>query len=165
VEKPSLDVGALEAEYHALRDELFRARAKAELVGQALFKTRLVVGFQYRAQRAWPLKKVALLLDDQPLKIVETPEAEEPVRLWEGFASPGRHVLALRAEAGGVGDPNARYVAAAEITFEIPDGKQQEVTWVVDESGDGPQSLSKKRQGRVDLRVRADIKTRELSAQ
>jgi len=51
-DKVAIDLEALAGEYHALRDELFRSRAKAEMVGKQLYKTRMVATFQYKAQRA-----------------------------------------------------------------------------------------------------------------
>jgi hypothetical protein len=153
------DLESLNAEYHALRDELFRTRAKAELLGTALFKTRLVTTFRYLAQRAWPLKKVSLKLDDQPVYAADAPSAEDPIKIYEGFLAPGRHSLAVCVECGAVGDSRLGYAAEDTFVFEAADGKQARVELNVDETGDGPQPLSKKKAGDFDVRVRARVRS------
>jgi hypothetical protein len=153
-----VDLEAIASEYHALRDELFRSRTKAEMLGTALFKTRLVATFQYKAQRAWPIKKVSLRLDEQPVADKDAPDAvNDPIRLFEGFVAPGRHKIALRVECGAAGDPHVAYAAEGDFVVEAVDGKQARVRLSVDETGDGPQSIAKKKEGTFDVRVRADV--------
>jgi hypothetical protein len=165
-EKPApgkADLDALNAEYHALRDELFRSRAKAELLGTSLFKTKLLTTFQYKAQRAWPLKKVSLKLDDQPVYAQDSPAAEDPAKLYEGFLAPGRHALQVRVECGATGDSRLGYATENTFTFDVADGKQAKVELVVDETGDGPQPLVKKKAGEFDVRIRARVRSLELN--
>ena len=50
--RSAVDLESLNAEYNQLRDELFRSRAKAHLIGDALFKTRIVARFKYEARDA-----------------------------------------------------------------------------------------------------------------
>jgi type IV secretory pathway VirB10-like protein len=162
-DKVSIDLEALSNEYHQLRDELFRSRAKAEMVGKSLYKTRLVATFQYRAQRAWPLKKVTLKLDDQPVADQDSPNAsDDPIKIFEGFVAPGRHRLSLRVECGATGDPNQSYTAEGAFVVETVDGKQARVKLSVDETGDGPQALAKNKSGSFDVRVRGDVATLKL---
>jgi hypothetical protein len=157
-DKAMIDLEALSNEYHSLRDELFRSRAKAEMVGKQLYKTRLVATFQYKAQRAWPLKKVTLKLDDQPVADQDAPNAsDDPIRLFEGFVAPGRHKVAVRVECGATGDANQSYTAESSFVVEAVDGKQSRVRLSVDETGDGPQSLAKNKAGTFDVRVRSDV--------
>ena len=165
-EKPKVDLDSLNNEYHALRDELFRSRAKVELLGAALFKTRMVTTFQYKAQRAWPLKKVTMRLDDQPVYSVDAPAAppDEPIKIYEGFVAPGRHSLAIRVECGATGESRLPYSAENTFVFDVADGKQARVELTVDETGDGPQQIANKKQGDFDVRVRARVKSLERDA-
>jgi hypothetical protein len=157
-DKAMIDLEALQGEYQSLRDELFRSRAKAEMVGKQLYKTRMVATFQYKAQRAWPIKKVTLKLDDQPVADQDAPNAaDDPVKIFEGFVAPGRHKVSLRVECGATGDANQSYSAESSFIVEALDGKQARVKWVADETGDGPQSLAKKKDGTFDVRLRADV--------
>jgi hypothetical protein len=162
-DKVAIDLEALSNDYHALRDELFRSRAKAEMVGKQLYKTRLRALFQYKAQRAWPLKKVTLKLDDQPVADQDSPNAgDDPIQIFEGFVAPGRHKLSVRVECGATGDPNQSYSAESSFIVEAVDGKQSRVKLSVDETGDGPQSLAKKKAGTFDVRIRGDVSTLKL---
>jgi hypothetical protein len=163
-EKPSADLEALNAEYLAIRDELFRSRAKAELIGSALFKTRMVATFRYRAGRAWPLRKVTLRLDDQPVYSADAPNAEEAVRVYEGFTVPGKHTLVLRVECSAQGETRVAYGAEGTFVIDVPDGKQSRVAFDVDETGDGPQPLAKKHAGEFSVHLHADVKVLEKDA-
>jgi hypothetical protein len=159
--KANVDLEGLNREYNALRDELFRSRAKAHLIGDALFKTKIVAQFQYKAQRAWPIKKVTLKIDDQPVFTVDSPSTTDPLKLYDGFAAPGKHTLALRVECGATGEDRVAYGAEGVFVVDVAENKQTNVGFVVDESGDGPSKLAKKREGTFDVRVRADLETVE----
>lgn len=159
-----IDLDGLNAEYNALRDELFRTRAKVELLGSALYKTKLAVTFVYKAQRAWPLKKVTLRLDDQPVAVVDSPNASDPVRLYDGFAAPGRHTLTVRVEAGAQGESRLGFATESALQFDIEDGKLAKVELTADESGDGPQPLARKKEGTFDVRLLAKVRSQKLEA-
>jgi hypothetical protein len=155
--KSAIDLDALNNEYNQLRDELFRSRAKAHLLGDTLFKTKLVASFMYKAQRAWPLKKITLRIDDQPVASVDNPSVSDPLKLYDGFIAPGKHTLALHVECGAVGEDRVGYGTDGNFTVDIAENKQTMVRLSVDESGDGPGKLAKKREGSFDVRVRADL--------
>jgi hypothetical protein len=159
--RANVDLDALNREYNALRDDLFRSRAKAHLLGDALFKTKIVATFQYKAQRAWPIKKVTLKIDDQPVFTVDSPATQDPLKLYDGFAAPGKHSLALRVECGATGEERVAYGAEGTFVVDVAENKQSNVNFVVDETGDGPTKLAKKREGTFDVRVRADLETVE----
>jgi len=158
----SVDLEQLSNEYNQLRDELFRSRAKARLLGDALFKTRINATFQYKAQRAWPIKKVTLRIDDQPVFTADAPSVNDPLKLYDGFAAPGKHTLALRVECGAVGEDRVGYATEGVFAIDVPERKETRVLLVVDESGDGPQKLAKKREGTFDVRVRAELEPVEI---
>jgi len=160
-EKANVDLDTLNAEYNQLRDELFRARAKAHLLGDALFKTKIVATFQYKAQRAWPIKKVTLKIDDQPVFTVDSPATQDPLKMYDGFAAPGKHTLAVRVECGATGEDRVAYGAEGVFVVDVAENKQSNVAFVVDETGDGPTKIAKKREGTFDVRVRADLETVE----
>jgi len=163
VEKPAeakerIDLEQLSGEYHALRDELFRSRAKVEMLGAALYKTKMLAMFQYKAQRAWPLKKVMLRLDDNPVYTADAPQAEEPIKLWEGFAAAGRHSVGVRVECGAQGDSRLSYSAESTFVFDVEDNRLSKIEITVDESGDGPQPIAKKKEGTFDVKIKARVR-------
>jgi hypothetical protein len=158
-----IDLEALSAEYNQLRDELFRSRAKADLLGDALFKTKIATSFRYQAQRAWPLKRVTLRIDEQPVFSADSPTTNDPLQLYDGFVAPGRHTLSLKVECGATGESRVAYGAEGTFVIDIAEQKITRVNFVVDESGDGPEKLAKKRHGSFDVRVRADVETLDRS--
>jgi hypothetical protein len=159
--KANVDLDALNREYNQLRDDLFRSRAKAHLLGDALFKTKIVATFQYKAQRAWPIKKVTLKIDDQPVFTADSPSTQDPLKLYDGFAAPGKHTLAVRVECGATGEERVAYGAEGTFVVDVAENKQSNVNFTVDETGDGPTKLAKKREGSFDVRVKADLETVE----
>ncbi|HEX9101375.1 MAG TPA: hypothetical protein VF997_04190, partial [Polyangia bacterium] len=159
--RANVDLDALNREYNQLRDDLFRSRAKAHLLGDALFKTKIVATFLYKAQRAWPIKKVTLKIDDQPVFTADSPSTQDPLKLYDGFAAPGRHTLSVRVDCGAVGEDRVAYGAEGTFVVDVAENKQSNIAFVVDETGDGPAKIAKKREGTFDVRVRADLETVE----
>ncbi|HEY2743474.1 MAG TPA: hypothetical protein VGL86_02585 [Polyangia bacterium] len=159
--KANVDLDALNSEYNNLRDELFRSRAKAHLLGDALFKTKIVATFMYKAQRAWPIKKVTLKIDDQPVFTADAPATQDPLKLYDGFAAPGKHSLAVRVECGATGEDRVAYGAEGTFVVDVAENKQSNIDFVVDETGDGPEKLAKKREGEFDVRLKANVQTVE----
>jgi hypothetical protein len=157
--KSSVELDSLVTEYSAIRDELFRSRAKAAVLGEALFKTKLEVSFKYAASRAWPLKKVSLRLDERPVYSGETANGDTPQKIFETVAAPGRHVLTARIEASGVGEDRVSYTTEDSFGFEIADDKITRVDLTVDETGSGAGPFAKKKEGTFDLRIKANVKS------
>ncbi len=157
------DLDALRNEYDAIRDELFRSRARIGLIGEAVFKNKLVIEVDYKAARDWPLKRLIVQLDDKQVYGEDNPQLKDgkPVRAYDSFAGVGRHVLAVQVEAAG---PESRVGFAATGMFfvDVPDGKTTHVVVTADESGDGPGPLQKRREGTYDLRLRADVRSEPL---
>jgi len=160
--KSSVELETLVTEYTAIRDELFRSRAKGAVLGDALLKTQLVVTFRYEAGRAWPLKKVTLKLDERPVYSGESVNGTDPQKVFETVAAAGRHVLTARVEATGVGEDRISYSTEDSFGIDIADGKLTRVEVTVDESGSGPEPLSKKKAGSFDVRVTAKVKSLEI---
>ncbi len=160
--KSAVEVDSLVAEYSAIRDELFRSRAKAAVLGEALLKTQLLVTFRYEAGRAWPLKKITLRLDERPVYSADSVTGNEAQKIFETVAAPGRHVLTARVEASGTGEERISYATENSFGFDLSDGKLTRVELDVDETGSGAGPFVKKKEGSFDLRVRANVKSMEL---
>jgi hypothetical protein len=155
------ELEALNAEYNQLRDELFRSRAKVKLLGDALFKTRLLASFKYEAARTWPIKRVTLRVDDQQVFSADSPSTQDALKLYDGVAAPGRHTLTLKVECGAVGEERIAYATEGSFVVDLPDQKVTRVRFSVDETGDGPKRLAEKHEGEFDVRVRAALDTQE----
>ncbi len=154
-----LDLEALAAEYNSLSDDLFRSRAKLELLGKALYQTKLTATLSYDAGRVWPLGKVTLVVDGQPVFSADAPNASnDALPMYDGFVAPGRHKVALHVDCTSVGGGNLTYGAEGQFTVETVTDKTTQIRFTVDENGDGPQHLDQKKSGTFDVKVRADVK-------
>ena len=104
---------------------------------------------------------MTLKLDDQPVFTADSPATQDPLKLYDGFAAPGKHTLAVRVECGATGEDRVAYAAEGTFVVDVADGKQsRRRPSSVDETGDGPQPIAKKREGTFDVRVRADVRDR-----
>ncbi len=157
--KSAVELDGLVNEYSAIRDELFRSRAKAAVLGEALLKTSLEVSFRYEAGRAWPLRKLMLRLDERPVFSADSVTGTDMTKVFETVAAPGRHVLTVRVEANGTGEDRISYATENAFGFDIADGKITRVEINLDEVGSGPATIAKKKEGSFDLRVKANVKS------
>jgi hypothetical protein len=157
------DVEALRTEYDAIRDELFRSRARIGVVGEAVFKNKLIVDVIYKAQRDWPLKRLVVQLDDKQVFAQDNPTMGNTtgIHAYDSFAGVGRHVLAVQVESGG---PEARagFGATGVFLIDVGDGKTTHVFVTADESGDGPGPIVKNHVGAYDVRLKANVKNEPL---
>lgn len=163
--RAEIDLAGIASETQELRDELETARAKVELVGSALYKTKIAIRFRYGPGRAWPLKKAIIKIDDYPLYTGDSGADGREARLHEGFVTPGRHWLTLRFEAGAVGTD--RFGLSGEQTFlvDLKEGKLSQLSLSIEEEGDGPQALAKKQEGTFDVRLKLKVKQLDLTRQ
>ncbi|MEO6952731.1 MAG: hypothetical protein ABI321_13050 [Polyangia bacterium] len=159
--RSTVDVDALVTEYSAIRDELFRSRAKTAVIGEALLKTKLEVTFKYEAGRAWPLRKVTLRLDDRPVYAAESVNGTDAQKVFETVAAAGQHVITARVEAVGTGEDRITYTTESSFGIDLADGKLTRVELAVDETGSGPASLAKKHEGSFDVRWKANVKSQK----
>ncbi len=159
------DIEALRTEYDAIRDELFRSRARIGVVGEAVFKNKLKVDVVYKPQRDWPLKRLVVQLDDKQVFAQDNPVMGNTtgIHAYDSFAGVGRHVLAVEVESGG---PEARagFGATGVFLIDVGDGKTTHVFITADESGDGPGPIVKNHVGDYDVRLRSAVKNEPLPA-
>lgn len=160
--KAEIDLAAIAAESQALRDELEKARAKVELVGSALYKTKIAINFRYGPGRVWPLKKAIVKIDDYPLYTGDSGGDGREARLHEGFVTPGRHSLTVRFESAAVGTDRIGLSGEQTFVVDLKEGKLSQLNVAIDEEGDGPQSLAKKQAGTFDVRMKLKVKQVDL---
>ena len=105
---------------------------------------------------------MTLKLDERPVYAGESVNGTEPQKVFETVAAAGRHTLTARVEATGVGEDRISYSTEDSFGIDIADGKLTRVELTVDESGSGPEPLSKKKAGSFDVRVTAKVKSLEI---
>jgi hypothetical protein len=134
---PSLE--RLRAEHAAVKDALFRSRARRETLESALLSTQLATVLTWEGGRRHALKNAELRLDGVRLwDAGETPPGDRPVQLAPRGVPAGTHVLGVRVEVRARDNPKLGYVSEQSFTLVLPEGKKTTVSITVDEDGDLP---------------------------
>jgi hypothetical protein len=129
----------LRAEHAALRDALFRSRARRDTLEGALLSTQLIPVLAWEGGRKHVLKQAELRLDG--VRIWEsgnTPPGDEPLALSPRGVPPGTHVLGVRIEVRFRDNPKLGYVSEQSFALTLPEGKKTTVEITIDEDGDPP---------------------------
>jgi hypothetical protein len=154
------DLEALRVEYLRLRDKLFRSRARAAAVGDALYSTRLTVRLHWGSGRFYAVNRATIRLDGSNVfdDTQGTIAADDAPR-FEGFVAPGRHVISVRVETEGKDDD--RFASTIESSFTVlaPAGKAVVVDVTAKDDGDIPYAWKKKERGSYKLRLDAKVTT------
>jgi hypothetical protein len=109
---PAVDpIEPLRADLAGVMDDLVKARARVAMLGKALFKTKLHITLQNLALDAQRLGHLELVLDGAPIYRGDGSAitSDEATVLFDGFATPGDHTLALVAEQRAKQDEHFGY--------------------------------------------------------
>jgi hypothetical protein len=129
----------LRAEHAAVKDALFRSRARRETLESALLSTQLTTVLTWEGGRRHALRAAELRLDGVRLwDAGETPPGDRPVTLAPRGVPAGTHVLGVRVEVRGRDNPKLGYVSEQSFTLVLAEGKKTTVSITVDEDGDLP---------------------------
>jgi hypothetical protein len=159
-EGSTADVDALRQEYLALRDRLFRSRARAAAVASALYSSRLRIELAYATGRQQVVTRAMVRLDGASVADdVDATLGDKPAPRFEGYVAPGRHLVTVRVEAAERDDE--RFVTATESTFVVlvPQGKDVVVTARAGDDGDIGHAWKKEGKGSYDLGLKVSIKS------
>ncbi len=150
-----IDVDALRREADAVRDELFRSRAKVRTITSSLYSSKISVDLKYGAGRFFTLRRLIIKLDGA--RIFDDPEglAKAAGPLFEGFLAPGRHTLSFRVEATSKDDETFTYITEDTFAFEAKAGKLSRVSASMDEDG----SIA---DGTYDVRLKVKVSPQAL---
>jgi len=130
---------ALQAEYAALKDALFRSRARREALEKALFSTQLEATLVWDGSRHHQLQRAEVRLDGARMwDSGDSALTDEPTSLGAKSAPPGPHVLTVRIEVRARENPKLGYVSEQSFAVTLVEGKKTRVTISVDEDGDLP---------------------------
>ncbi|MBX7081839.1 MAG: hypothetical protein K1X88_21725 [Nannocystaceae bacterium] len=102
-------VAALQQDARALRDALFKARGRVSLVASKLFTTRVALQLRSNVERFYEVTDLTLRVDGAPVYVQEKGLPKTDGDLFEVFAAPGSHELAL----------SANLVARRDATYKI----------------------------------------------
>jgi hypothetical protein len=141
----TIDLGKLRAEYDRLRDELFRARARAELVEEGIYASKLGATLRWKGAPDFILHRAEVRLDGNPIwDSGEKPLVDELIKVSERPVKPGPHTVTVKMEVrpGKKGEKehaNLGYESEHTFVVEVPDAGTTTVSLTADDDGDLPE--------------------------
>ena len=141
----AIDVAKLRAEYDKLRDALFRARARAELVEEGVYASKLGARIRWKGAPDFVLRRAEVRLDGNSIwDSGEKPLVDEQIKVSERPIKPGTHGVTVRLEVRpgkksekeheGLG-----YEIEHSFVVNVPDGKRTTIEITADDDGDLPE--------------------------
>jgi hypothetical protein len=142
---PSIDLQRLRADYDRLRDELFRARARAQLVQEGLYGARLAAELRWKAAPDYIIRHAEVRLDGGTIwDSGDRPVTDDKLTIAERPCKPGPHSLTLRLEVRpgtkkkGKDIDTLGYSSEQTFAIVVPDGKRTTIALTGDEDGSLP---------------------------
>jgi hypothetical protein len=141
---PTLDLAKLRAEYDRLRDELFRARARAELVEEGIYASKLGATLRWKGAPDFILHRAEIRLDGNAVwDSGEKPLVDELIKVSERPIKPGAHTVTVKIEVrpGKKGEKehaDLGYESEQTFVVEVPDAGTTTVAFTADDDGDLP---------------------------
>ena len=142
---PAIDLVKLRAEYDRLRDELFRARARAQLVEEGVYTSKLGAVVRWKGAPDFILRRAEVRLDGDAIwDSGEKPLVDELIKVSERPIKPGTHTIALRLEVrpgkrAKAEDAELGYSSEHTFVIKVPDNKRTTVELTADDDGDLPE--------------------------
>jgi hypothetical protein len=148
---PSVDLQKLRADYDRLRDELFRARSRAQLVEEGLWNARLGATLHWKAAPDYVIKHAEVRLDGGTI----WDSGDKPVTDDKLTIAERSFTVRLEVRPGtkkkGKDVENLGYASEQTFAIVVPDGKRTTVELTGDEDGSLPEY-----EPRLDLELDTD---------
>jgi hypothetical protein len=141
---PSLDLAKLRAEYDRLRDELFRARARAELVEEGIYTSKLGATLRWKGAPDFILHRAEIRLDGSAIwDSGEKQLVDELIKVSERPIKPGPHTLTVKIEVrpgkkGQKEHADLGYESEQTFVVQVPEAGTTTVALTADDDGDLP---------------------------
>ena len=142
---PTIDLAKLRAEYDRLRDELFRARARAELVEEGIYASKLGATLRWKGAPDFILHRAEIRLDGNAIwDSGEKPLVDELIKVSERPIKPGPHTVTVKIEVrpGKKGEKehaDLGYESEQTFVVQVPDARTTTVAFTADDDGDLPE--------------------------
>jgi hypothetical protein len=142
---PVVDLAKLRAEYDRLRDELFRAHARAALVEQAIYASKLGATLRWKGAPSWVLHRAEIRLDGVAIwDSGEKPMVDELIKVSERPIKPGPHSVTVKIEVRpGIKahkeHADLGYESEQTFVVNVPDARTTTVAFIADDDGDLPE--------------------------
>jgi hypothetical protein len=154
------DVDGLRQEYLALRDELFKSRARANAVASALYSTRVEIKFTWASGRYYGVSKASVRLDGATVyeDAAGAIAGDDGVR-FDGYVAPGRHLITFHVEASGKDDDTFTSSTESQVVVKAVANKDLVVAAKAHDSGDIAYEWKRKERGSYGLGIDVSVKT------
>ena len=154
------DVDALRQEYLALRDELFRSRARANAVASQLYSTRITLRFTWASARYYGVNKASIRLDGATVFEDATGAiaGDDGVR-FDGYVAPGRHLVTFHVDATGKDDDSFTSSTESQIVVKAVASKDLVVAAKGKDTGDIAYAWKRGEHGTYELGIDVGVKT------
>ena len=154
------DVDTLRQEYLALRDELFKSRARASTVASQLYSTRIQIKLTYTTARFYNPAKASIRLDGASVyENASGAIAGDDGLRFDGYVAPGRHLITFRVEATGKDDDSFTSVTETQIVVKAVAGKDLLVSARAKDAGDIAYEWKRSEKGSYGLGIDVSVKT------
>jgi hypothetical protein len=148
----------LQQQLSSVMDELAQARARATVLGKALFKTKVSVKVDNRAEDQVAVR-AALWLDGAPVWNGDSSALADPERvLFSGNIAPGQHVLTYEIEQRARADESYRYTQRASHRFVVRKEHRTELRLVLEDDSDIAEDFADDDEGEYDVRTRLQVR-------
>jgi len=142
--QPPVDLEKLRADYDRLREELFRARARAQIVAEATYPSRLSATLRWKGGADQLIRHAQIRLDGGEVwDSGDKPVTDDLITVAERGIKPGPHALTVRLEVHpGKKNKDAEklgYVSEHTFAVIVPDKTKTRVEITADEDGDPPE--------------------------
>ena len=141
----TIDVAKLRAEYDKLRDALVRARARAELVEEGVYASKLGAKIRWKGAPDFVLRRAEVRLDGNSIwDSGEKPLVDEQIKVSERPIKPGTHGVTVRLEVrpgkkSEKENEGLGYEIEHSFVVNVPDGKRTTIEITADDDGDLPE--------------------------
>lgn len=147
------DLSVVRSDLASVMDELIAARARVSVLSKALFNTPLSVRVVRRAddQR---LEHITLRLDGVPVHDSDGAAlARGEAELFQGYAAPGVHEVAIEVTEVSKMNADYRYVRSERFQIEIKKGMRTRIELVLRDKSDMAEELREDDEGEYDVRT------------
>ncbi len=142
---PAMDLAKLRAAYDKLRDELFRARARAALVEQGIYASQLGATLRWKGAPDFLLHRAEIRLDGNVIwDSGEKPMVDDLIKVSQRPVKPGPHTITVKIDVrpGKKAEKehaDLGYESEQTFVVTVPDGKRTTVAFTADDGGDLPE--------------------------
>jgi hypothetical protein len=142
---PTIDLAKLRAEYDKMRDELFRARARAALVEQQIYASQLGATLRWKGAPNFLLHRAEIRLDGNVIwDSGEKPMVDDLIKVSQRPIKPGPHTLTVKIDVrpgkkAQKEHADLGYESEQTFVVNVPDGKTTTVSFTGDDDGDLPE--------------------------